>query len=352
MRPNKLLYVDAMRGWAILMVIACHQALPFHDIHPLLKLMASYGQTGVFLFFVASAFTLCNSTIERANEETPTRNFYLRRFFRIAPLYYIGMAFYFLLQTAFPQYAEQQYTPLNVLANLALVHGLMPGAFTGTVPGGWSVGTECVFYALFPGLFLACQRLHAAFGWKVLLAPMLTVAIASFLLLSAIGMSADIYWFWYDSILTQLPVFLIGTILFFLVRDGLFRPRLGRDVPAFLLATIVAVLVRKFTVFSLLPLSSAISFAFLFNILRAVCVNYGLIEKIGRVSYSMYIFHFAFVGVVTKLVLSTLPPLGAWENLLYAFQVILSIAAAFAVSSVSEKFVERRFIEFGRHFTR
>ena len=94
MRPNKLLYVDTMRGWAILMVIACHQALPFRHLFLPIQLLAAYGQTGVFLFFVTSSFTLCNSAIERQNESNPTRNFFIRRFFRIAPLYYLGILLY------------------------------------------------------------------------------------------------------------------------------------------------------------------------------------------------------------------------------------------------------------------
>jgi peptidoglycan/LPS O-acetylase OafA/YrhL len=86
MDPKKLLYIDTMRGWAILMVIACHQALYFGNLSPPVRLLASYGQTGVFLFFVVSAFTLCKSTIQRTEESNATRNFFIRRYFRIAPL--------------------------------------------------------------------------------------------------------------------------------------------------------------------------------------------------------------------------------------------------------------------------
>src|SRR5580704_4972438 len=203
MRPNKLLYVDTMRGWAILMVIACHQALPFKHLFLPVKLLASYGQTGVFLFFVASSFTLCNSAIERQNESNPTRNFFIRRFFRIAPVYYLGILLYSGLKL-----------PANLLANIFLIHGLMPTAFTGDIPGGWSVGTECVFYAIFPFLFAAVINLHAKFGWKILLMPLMISAAVGAVILNHVGLANPAFWFWYDSILNQLPVFLIGMILF------------------------------------------------------------------------------------------------------------------------------------------
>lgn len=217
MRPNKLLYVDAMRGWAILMVIGCHQAQAFKNLSAPIKLLASYGQTGVFLFFVASAFTLCNSAFARENENHATRNFFIRRFFRIAPLYYAGMALYLGLAAFVPTYTAGwvgDRSAVSVAANIALVHGFLPTAFTGVVPGGWSIGTECAFYLLFPILFAGCMKLHRLFGWKILLVPTAIVAAASALILAHVGITKGLFYFWYDFVFNQLPIFMIGITLF------------------------------------------------------------------------------------------------------------------------------------------
>jgi peptidoglycan/LPS O-acetylase OafA/YrhL len=349
------LYVDTMRGWAILMDIACHQALPFKHLFLPIKLLASYGQTGVFLFFVASAFTLCNSAVERRNENSPTRNFFIRRFFRIAPLYYFGILLYSSLRLLYPHLTAGllEHQPAeNLLANIFLVHGLMPAAFGGAVPGGWSIGTECAFYALFPLLFAASVKLHAKFGWAALLVPLMAAATAGAIILAHIGLANPAFWFWYDSILNQLPVFLIGVILFLTTQYGLFQPDLRRDVPAFLVVTSLAIWSLRVKLFILLPLGSAVSFVFLFNIFRATSRSYGVIERVGRASYSMYIFHFLFATFATKAVLQALPDFGLWQNAMYGAALAVTLVMTYLVGRASEKFIEHRFIEYGRLLTR
>lgn len=353
MRPNKLLYIDALRGIAILMVIACHQALPFYHLSPLLVLAASYGQTGVMLFFLVSAYTLCNSDHLRQGEAHKTRNFFLRRWFRIAPLYYAGIALYYVIDQAFPDiWTDYDFTASNVLANIALVHGLVPSASDTVVPGGWSVGTECVFYALFPLLLPACRWLYRNGGWKLFLIPIVLFTAFSASLLPALGMDDPDYWFWYNSLLHQLPVFLIGIALFLATQEGRFQPRLRRDIPAFLVLTAIGVVMLGAELFGLLPLTCALSFLFLFNIVRAWDGSYGLLHRIGRASYSMYIFHFVFAIYVTRMILRQTGDLGGWGNAAYFLALAITTGASYLTGRISEHLIEKRFIEIGRAVTR
>src|SRR3569833_502363 len=268
MRPNKLLFVDSMRVWSILMGSARHQAQEFRLAGPL-KLLTSYGQTGVFLFFLASAFTLSNSATLRSDESHATRNFFIRRYFRIAPLYYLGIAFYAALTLLFPGHAAgwTNGSALSLWTNLALIHGLCPKAFSGAVPGGWSIGTEWIFYAIFPALFAASIRAVSAWGWRVLILPVMLIAALSFALVFAItgGVENEIFYFWYCSLLTQLPVFLIGITLFMALQSGSLPANLKRDAPLFLVFSGAAIWMLAMRWMLLLPLCSAISFIFLFN---------------------------------------------------------------------------------------
>jgi len=351
MRPNKLLFVDSMRGWAILMVIACHQAQQFHLAGPL-KLLTSYGQTGVFLFFLASAFTLSNSATLRSDESHAIRNFFIRRYFRIAPLYYLGIAFYAALVPLFPGHAAgwTNVSALSLWTNLALIHGLFPKAFNGVVPGGWSIGTEWIFYAIFPALFAASKRAVSARGWRVLILPVMLIAALSFGLVFAItgGVENEIFYFWYCSLLTQLPIFLIGIMLFMALRVDDLAPNLRRDLPLFLISSGVAIWTLAERWMLLLPLCSAISFIFLFNILRRTSSRYGLIERIGRASYSMYVFHVFFAVIVTHMILQAWPVPASWENLAYFGFLGGTIIATYSVAHLSEILVERRFIGLGQ----
>jgi peptidoglycan/LPS O-acetylase OafA/YrhL len=261
---------------------------------------------------------------------------------------------YLVLKAFVPTYAAGfvgDQSALSVAANITLMHGFLPGAFTGVVPGGWSIGTEWAFYLTFPLLFAGCWKLHSLFGWKILLAPAVIVALVSAMILVHLGMANGLFWFWYDFVFNQFPIFMIGIILFFLVRDDLFRPVLGRDIPMFLIFTGIGLWILNRHFFVMLPLVSAISFVFLFNILRATSGSLGLVERIGRASYSMYIFHFVFAVFATAAILKAFPVGGAWANPAFGVALAISTAATYLVARVSERVIERRFIEFGRIVT-
>jgi peptidoglycan/LPS O-acetylase OafA/YrhL len=88
-------YIDSLRGFAIIGVLIAHTGLYGNVAYPsLLRNLAEIdvGPRGVQLFYVVSAFTLCVSFSKRRNiEKHPIRNFYVRRFFRIAPLFYLAI---------------------------------------------------------------------------------------------------------------------------------------------------------------------------------------------------------------------------------------------------------------------
>jgi len=93
--PEHLGAIDALRGYAILMVIGVH-TLPFVPAlaWPAKRLLL-LGVYGVQLFFLASAVTLMMSW-SRSKQALPAgcRTFYLHRVLRIAPLYFLAIAFY------------------------------------------------------------------------------------------------------------------------------------------------------------------------------------------------------------------------------------------------------------------
>ena len=93
----KLKFIDSIRGVAILMVILVHTAQRISGLGVLASTITMYGQMGVQLFFIASAYTLCLSSQRRANETLPYIKFGIRRFFRIAPAYYSGILTYFVI---------------------------------------------------------------------------------------------------------------------------------------------------------------------------------------------------------------------------------------------------------------
>jgi len=90
-------FIDALRGWAIVGVVMVHASPLTKPSSPLWAAVAVHGRRGVWLFFVASALTLFLSLQNRAKQEgRPIRNYFIRRFSRIALLFYLAIVFYTL----------------------------------------------------------------------------------------------------------------------------------------------------------------------------------------------------------------------------------------------------------------
>ncbi len=166
---EKLDYIDIARGIAILMVMLVHTSQAVNGVSQLVGDIDRYGQMGVQLFFVASAYTLCFSSVKRSDESQPLVSFLIRRFFRIAPLYYVAIVAYFLAESnmhilALIKLPCSLYNFETIAANILFIHGFVLSANNNIVPGGWSIGTEMAFYLLFPILFALFNRAYKQDG--------------------------------------------------------------------------------------------------------------------------------------------------------------------------------------------
>jgi peptidoglycan/LPS O-acetylase OafA/YrhL len=115
--------------------------------------LALCGTYGVSIFFVLSGFSLSHAYRDRFQEEiraSTALRYARRRIGRLAPLF--GAV---VIASVAGRLATGGDVPgpLEVVANLLLIFGLVDPAATPVV-GGWSIGVEVVFYVLFPLLLL------------------------------------------------------------------------------------------------------------------------------------------------------------------------------------------------------
>jgi peptidoglycan/LPS O-acetylase OafA/YrhL len=356
---QNLAYVDHLRGIAILMVIAVHAAQAVPNLSGALIILARYGQMGVQLFFVVSAYTLCRSHMSRMNEANSTTKFYIRRLFRIAPLYYLAIALYWLIDTVVSGFdrgpTPGSYTLLNIAANILFTHGFVPSANNVIVPGGWSIGTEMAFYAVFPILISLCLTVYSRHGARAI---WILVAVA-IVLSSAASITCAHFFraplednsFLYFNLLVQAPVFMLGIAAFFQYRESrmaIAAPRLS--MLAFVILTLIAkMLMHQNTnvAIAILPVVSGASFVFLLDACRATQRSWRMLARIGQVSYSMYIFHFLFVWYVAGLILPKSPDV-KYPSLVFAAIFFGGAALTFALAQVTEASIERRGIAIGK----
>jgi peptidoglycan/LPS O-acetylase OafA/YrhL len=361
-------YIDVLRALAILGVIAVHASQGIPGLPPVLKGIFNYGQLGVQLFFIASAMTLCISMENRSGEGV--KYFYIRRFFRIAPLFYVAMVFYFLwrLTKAFIMDGSlsvpDTYTVTGLLSTIMFVHGFFPRDFNFYVPGGWSISTEMMFYLIFPFLYVFSKKLTTSSLLKVVVGFSFVLGVAQFVFLYMIVpellgkfIPNEGFGFLYASIFNQLPVFLVG-ILGVRFLNYNFKVQW---VAFFLLLNFVSLCLQNHPLLRfgmngfVYPILSAISFIILVSWMSRLSYElkpFQWLVDIGRNSFSLYICHF-FVLDIVRFLLRKFEMYEVIEPSLIVFLIFgATLLLSRLMSFFTLRYVESVGINFGRNIIR
>src|SRR6266436_2759960 len=151
MASGRLQSFDFLRGVAILGVVVFHVFLNFDPQVKVISALAGLGVYGVQLFFLVSALTMSLMWDRRSGEDRPIIKFYIRRFFRIAPPFWLAIIGYLILSGAAPSSGWPSGIDLRHIAMTStFLHGFWPDTINTVVPGGWSIAVEMTFYAVFP----------------------------------------------------------------------------------------------------------------------------------------------------------------------------------------------------------
>jgi peptidoglycan/LPS O-acetylase OafA/YrhL len=354
----KIKFIDSIRGIAILMVILVHTSQKISgSLDNITEIIVSYGQMGVQLFFIVSAYTLCLSSYRRDGETLPLIKFGIRRYFRIAPTYYLGLIIYFIISLILSKfstgqiYVPDKYNFLNVISNLFFIHGFYSPANNIIVPGGWSIGTEMAFYTIFPILFNIARAKMVSIK-NILVFVFLGIMFSQLCLaiISCKGGSISNNSFWYYNIINQLPVFFIGIGYFFFKKDYNYELRWTSNLTFFIVLTLISVKLWYSGIqyfFSIIPIISGLSFVFLIELFQKLdFLNHKLLIRIGKVSFSMYLLHFIFAHLITGFLAPKFFFMEGTVSLIifYLFSVLLT----FRFALIFEKYIENPGVQFGR----
>lgn len=367
-RQDHLQVVDALRGYAILLVIAVHSIghnkdLVWPAIRPL-----TLGFYGVQLFFLASALTLLMSW-SRSDDSFSRRSgkFLIRRFFRIAPLYYLAVVFYWFAYQANPADFSFELLLSSLLFYNAWSPYLVPTVPGWTpVPGGWSIGVEFCFYFVFPFLAVLITTLRRALVFFcVALVIMIAAAIGGMYLYPEITFEerSNFLYFWPPN---QLVIFALGFLFYYCVksqplRQWLITSRFSANNASIALCCALFGLSfygpRKFFdwSFGLPPTHLLISLFFLIWAIVLVvkpkgwAINSAIIG-LGKVSFSAYILHFAVLKYVGNSLKQIWPfdTLGALSIPYSLVLLIFAIVITRYVSGLSYRYIEQPFINLGK----
>ncbi|WP_428666396.1 acyltransferase family protein [Runella sp.] len=157
MSPSKLPALTGLRAFAALLVYV-HHYNPFPK-STFLHQLAQEGYVGVTVFFVLSSFLITWNYADKLRTTEERKRFYLFRFARITPLYWLLLTGYYLLQW----FTKGKADGLEQLSNFLLIKGLIPSQVFSGIPQSWSLTVEVCFYALAPlWIFFVVERRWAA----------------------------------------------------------------------------------------------------------------------------------------------------------------------------------------------
>ena len=167
--PARLHGLDTLRTCAILLVLVYHFKVVVSGANTF-GFLSQIGWAGVDLFFVLSGYLIGNQIFASLiRQDFSLKTFYVRRFLRTLPNFYVVLALYFL----FPNVMGGN-TPPDLWRFLSFTQNL--GLHTGTAfSHAWSLCIEEQFYLILPAIALVflltakyCKK-SMAYAWVLLI---------------------------------------------------------------------------------------------------------------------------------------------------------------------------------------
>ena len=371
--------IEGLRGIAVLWVVLFHYVVvregrfddpaiaAFTAVKPL-DVLAHNGYLGVDLFFIITGFLLTLPWFLRdaRGESSPSlREFYARRFWRIAPAYYVQLAVFFLVVLPILKGIAYWRSDLYVVVFNAVAHSVFLQNTTPLTSGSlningalWSLTAEAQYYVLLPlvaPLFLRAPRASLVAAIAIAVAWQMG-ARHGFDGIIRFQLALGAPWPWTEAmirqlLLTQLPSYFAHFAIGILAGRAWVRWRANPLAPGPRLAlqfAAVAGLGVLYVVYGHLGpflgeitwLVTPFAFGAVFFALAASdtkvahpILGEGPLRWLGRVSYSAYLYHLLVLALWNAH-----PPASGWASL------PLYLATVFSIAWVSWRFVERPFL--------
>jgi peptidoglycan/LPS O-acetylase OafA/YrhL len=322
--------LDGLRAIAVLLVVTVHM----HD-----KVWTRLnGSFGVVIFFVLSGYLITMLALREEEDQgrLDFTAFYIRRTFRIFPLYYFVLAAHAVLILGLRVSPDKAEEFVRTLPYYLLYLQEIPFFRSNTsfpFSHSWTLGIEEKFYLVWP--LIAFGALTFAKGLRRIVT---VVLILVFVFTPVLFMSIR----WY--LLENYAYILMGALLAVILEDRAgfaFMQRLGDIGLAFLLTVLIVLQFSRIQATQRSYARTAYALVFMF-LLAILVVTDGRIQKflsnsllgfIGELSYGIYLIHRLCLNVAEK----AFPPGKGLAVPAYVLTCLISIAVAYVLHRAVEK---------------
>ena len=369
-----LAVLDGVRGLAILLVLIFHfvgTVPPSNAIESAIASVTNYGSYGVELFFVLSGFLITGILYDSHHHRRYFRNFYMRRFLRVFPLYYGVLALIFFVA---PHIALLRGPTLDYLVDRQAWAWLYAVNIYISNQGDWSfsyldhfwsLSIEEHFYFVWPlVVYVLARRPRALIGVSLgtALCAMLARLVGSLIGLGwwttytltpfrldglALGASLAVAarqpggLRWLAQAL-PLVVAVVGALLAVTFVWPHFKPKQGLDLVMPVRAALVLILLACLLLWALIaPERSVASHFFCSRVM----------VFLGTYSYGLYVYHhfISYYLTVERTDLRLARWLGS-HGAAVAIQATLGILVSLVLAYLSYEFFEKRLLRLKRLF--
>jgi peptidoglycan/LPS O-acetylase OafA/YrhL len=346
--------IDALRGLAALYIFVYHLALiprPNLMVTTLLLPIILNGFTGVTLFFLLSGFTLCVTTRGQRWDSYTTSSFYIKRLFRIIPLYY-------LLLIVIAEYSWGWFgflrNKIGLITYVTLSYNLFPPFQQGLVWASWFLGIQMIFYWLFPIMHRCVTSQKKALMFVVL--SVFLGATYSYTIDKMHIIRFDKVELTYYSWVYQLQVFAIGLLVFFIYDSHMLSNiKKSRLLGTILLVVglmgwiLMVIFKEQLPMHKTLWLRSSIYGTIILGLLLRPIrfIANRIILFYGKISYSLYLNHPIMIYFFAPLYHSVYS-LGYSNGIHFLICLTITIIPLTFVSYLTYRFIELPGIKLGK----
>jgi len=291
--------LDGIRGYSILLVFLSH--IGFGNLIP--------GGLGVTIFFFISGFLITKLSLFelRKNLHFNFRAFYLRRFFRLYPALILFLLFIvlFFLVIQRPFILSEFSAALFYYVNYAWVFWVPSHVdqWHGIFKILWSLAIEEHFYLFFPVIFVLTYK-KASWFYFTSFIIMLACLLFRIYYSKVFGNSPELELYNYSLTHTRVDSIMYGCVLAFALYNGhgvkIFKILSNKSLFALAILTLIFTLLYRDPIFRQTYRYSLQGFALFVIIPNIVFTEWKLLRfffenklivEIGKLSYSIYLFH-------------------------------------------------------------